>query len=605
METKSIDNLLVRLMQSLKIPQQSDSKRQELFNRLLNLLSKDTASQKINLDSLIGFLAERGLIVKIDPRFKKFNTWLGQRNPLNINLSLEEWSLAFEGNLLNIWRALEKDLAIPHWDEFVEDLNELFTEVETLRSGANADYIPVLRDADPEQWGVSVVSIDGQIWQRGDHAAPYSLQSTSKPLNYAIALENLGYNIVHKYVGLEPSGRAFNDHTLLSDNRPYNPSVNSGAMMTAALVASLVPENSPREILNNLILETWLKGSGEFGVIGFSEETFLSERSSADNNLSMAYNLRGRTGLPDGVTLEVMTDLYFMGCSVTATTDAMAAMAATLANGGVNPFTGQEVLKASTVRATLSVMATTGMYDGAGQFFFEIGVPSKSGVSGCLMVVVPNRMGLALFSPRLDAVGNSVRGVEFCRLLGECYRLHCFESLGSGHTACKKDLGGEVFDKGLPRLHQGIALGEELYRFISGIVLDCLVMIALADGKILESEISAVVSAYDIITGSSITHQDINILLRSIDSSSDDQSPQDILFQRFRTAILEKDRLIDDVMRLMMLEAAIRIAYIDLDPSESELKMVRQIGKVLQITPSLVESYLKTESHKIGLTVVV
>jgi len=215
-----------------------------------------------------------------------------------------------------------------------------------IEAATNADYIPILRDADPERWGVAVCTVDGQRMGLGDVDVYHSIQSVSKPLTFAFAL----------------SGRPFNDLELLQDDWPFNPCVNAGAIMMAGLVASGAPDQSAREITQT-IMDLWARLSGGVAPVRFSEETMLSEKATADNNFAIAYLLRGKRGLPRNVDLHKMVDVYLSCCSIEMTASQLSIAAATLANGGVCPITGQEVLDTDVVKKTLTVMQAAGMYE--------------------------------------------------------------------------------------------------------------------------------------------------------------------------------------------------------------------------------------------------
>lgn len=176
----------------------------------------------------------------------------------------------------------------------------VFRQVALETDGSNADYIPILRDADPEKWGVALCTVDGQRIGLGDIDVYHSIQSVCKPLNYAYALASEGMEFTHKFVGVEPSGRRFNDLTMLTDTRPYNPCVNAGAIMTAGIVASGFPELNAREITQE-IMNLWSRLCGYSSEVLFSKETMISERDTADTNFAIAHLHRGQTGLPGGL----------------------------------------------------------------------------------------------------------------------------------------------------------------------------------------------------------------------------------------------------------------------------------------------------------------
>jgi glutaminase len=292
-----------------------------------------------------------------------------------------------------------------------------------------ADYIPQLKRVDPEKFGIAVCTVDGQRYSVGDTNDLFCVQSMCKPINYSLALEEHGVAAVHRHVGREPSGRGFNELSLTDDGLPHNPMINSGAIMTTSLL------RSGDELADRFdhVAATWRSLSGS-NRVGFNNSVYLSERRTADRNFALGYFMRERGAFPDGTDLVETLEFYFQCCSIELDAQGMGVVAATFANAGINPLTNEPVFKPSTVRHCLSLMSSCGMYDYSGEFAFTIGLPAKSGVSGGLMLVVPGVMGVCIWSPRLDALGNSVRGVAFCKELVTQYNFHVFDSLTVGRT---------------------------------------------------------------------------------------------------------------------------------------------------------------------------
>jgi glutaminase len=295
--------------------------------------------------------------------------------------------------------------------------------------------------AEADRFGVSLCTIDGQRASFGDSSTHFTVQSTSKPMTYCLAVEEHGAETVHRYIGQEPSGVGFNELALNRKNQPHNPMINAGAIMTASLIGL----REKRELMEqgageglelrgwsgrrfDHVLDRWAALCG--GVKPrFSTSVFLSERETADRNYALAYFMRENDGFPIGADIHDVLEFYMQCCSIELTTEMMSVIAATLANGGICPLTGERVLRTDTVRNCLSLMSGCGMYNFSGEFAFTIGLPAKSGVSGAVMVVVPNVMGLCVWSPRLDELGNSVRGIEFCRELVKVFNFHNYDNL--------------------------------------------------------------------------------------------------------------------------------------------------------------------------------
>ncbi len=281
--------------------------------------------------------------------------------------------------------------------------------------GALADYIPELLRVDPRYFGIALATIDGHVYEIGDAAVPFTIQSISKAFVFALALEIVGPDRVAAAIGVEPSGDAFNSIRLRNDNRPFNPMVNSGAIACSGLIHEAEGKNAAEYIRLAL---------GRFAgrELDVDESVFASERLTGDRNRAIAYLLRNY-GIIKGDVGTVL-DVYFRQCSVLVTARDLALMAATLANGGVNPLSGERVLSAYAVSRTLSVMTSSGMYDFAGEWIYRVGIPAKSGVGGGIIAALPAQFGLGSFSPLLDEHGNSVRGLKVCEELSAHFDLH-------------------------------------------------------------------------------------------------------------------------------------------------------------------------------------
>ena len=364
-----------------------------------------------------------------DPRLSKFFNNLKLIIKGN-NIQYEEFKYCVENHICILKKILTQDCIIPRFNEFCDEIKIIYEKTLSCNEGKNADYIPQLSRVNPEQYGISVCSIDGQRYNIGNTDIDFTVQSCCKPINYGIALENMGEDYVHNYVGKEPSGQAFNELLLNKRGNPHNPLINSGAIMTTSM---LFPEEELSTRFEKLI-EVWHKLSGNLYKIGFNNPVFLSEKKTADRNYALSYfmneiNENKPIGFPENTNLDETLELYFQSCSIEINTRILSIVAATLANGGTNPFTGERIFKSETVKNILSVMLTCGMYDYSGEFAFKIGIPAKSGVAGAIMIVIPNVMGIAVWSPRLDEIGNSYRGIEFCKYFGQKFNFHIFDSL--------------------------------------------------------------------------------------------------------------------------------------------------------------------------------
>jgi len=286
----------------------------------------------------------------------------------------------------------------------------------SAETGGNvANYIPELGKADPDHFGIALATLDGHVYEVGDSRIPFTIQSMSKPFVFALALDTLGAAEVESQIGVEPSGDPFNSIRLNADNHPFNPMVNAGAIACSGLIHQAKGDGAFEFIRQAL---------GRFAgrELEIDEAVYASESATGDRNRAIAYLLRNSTVIKDDVTK--VLEVYFRQCSVLVTARDIAVMAATLANRGINPVTGEQVLTPYAISRALSVMTSSGMYDYAGEWIYRVGIPAKSGVGGGILAALPARLGLGSYSPRLDGHGNSVRGIKVCEALSLHYDLH-------------------------------------------------------------------------------------------------------------------------------------------------------------------------------------
>ena len=381
----------------------------------------------VTSDIFLKQLAQNG-ILEDDPRLRdllsQFNLHIQKENK---KIHQSEFNDILKQNAL-VKKSISQKLVIPDFKSFCKEVENIFLETTKNKSGKVADYIPQLARVNPEQFAISICTVDGQRFSIGDSDVNFCLQSSCKPINYCLALEELGEEKVHKHVGREPSGQSFNELALNLKGLPHNPMINAGAMMSCALIDR---ENNVADRFDK-VNKTWQALCGEKPV-SFNNSVYLSERQTADRNFALAYFMREKNAFPEKTNLTETLEFYFQCCSIESNTYDLSTAVATLANAGTNPLTGEVIFKSSTVQNCLSLMLSCGMYDFSGEFAFKIGLPAKSGVSGALMLVIPNVMGISIWSPRLDEVGNSVRGVEFCNRLTERFSFHQYDSL-IGHS---------------------------------------------------------------------------------------------------------------------------------------------------------------------------
>jgi len=299
------------------------------------------------------------------------------------------------------------------------DLDELARRVRETRGGEVDDSIPQLADADPDLLGLALALPDGTVRTTGDARHAFSVQSAVKPFLFALALADTDGGALER-VGIEPTGEAFDAIKLEGGTgRPPNPMVNAGALLTASLVDGDDAEARSARITAGLSAFAGRE-------LEVDEEVSGSEQLLGDRNHALAHLMRSEGTLH--VTADDAVAAYARACAVLVDAERLAVMGATLALGGRNPVTGEQVVSAEVARDVVSVMATCGVYDGSGRWMREVGVPAKSSVSGSIVLSAPRLLGAAAFSPPLDAQGTSVRGAAASAELSRALGLHAFAS---------------------------------------------------------------------------------------------------------------------------------------------------------------------------------
>lgn len=292
--------------------------------------------------------------------------------------------------------------SLPGWQRVDELVREAHARYAGETEGAVADYIPILAEVDPELFGIAVIEANGGVHDAGDALHPFSIQSISKMFVYALAIQEHGHAPVRDIVGVNNTGLAFNSLIALELNagHPGNPMVNAGAIATTALMPGATAAEKWERIREGLSAFAGRQ-------LSMDGEVYRSEAETNDRNRAIGRLLVGY-GRLEGDPDEIV-DIYTRQCALLVTAHDLAVMGATLADGGVNPITGERVVSAEVCRDTLAVVASTGLYERSGEWLFEIGLPAKSGVAGGIVAVSPGKGAAAAFSPRLDRAGNSVR----------------------------------------------------------------------------------------------------------------------------------------------------------------------------------------------------
>ena len=405
-------------------PQGAEPERMELlFNSL-----RDSEQESVSTAALSSLLEGAGLRSS-DPRLAELHRRiLSLSNARSVpRLDRQSFEQVLAGGTSLVERTVRGELVIPDFAQFSASIERTFESVRGNDDGDVARYIPQLARVPASRYALGVCTVDGQRLGLGDADERFCVQSSCKPINYCLALQDVGRDRVHEHIGFEPSGRSFNELSLNDRGRPHNPMINAGAIMACSLIGQDLQAADRFDHVTDL----WTRMAG--GVRpGFDNSVYLSERKTADRNFALAYFMRENQAFPQGTDLHETLEFYFQCCSLEMTANDFSVVAATLANGGVCPLTEERVLDADVVRKCLTLMESSGMYDFSGEWAFTVGLPAKSGVSGIILVVIPDTMGFAIWSPRLDKHGNSVRGVSFCRELVKDFNFHHFDTHADG-----------------------------------------------------------------------------------------------------------------------------------------------------------------------------
>lgn len=316
--------------------------------------------------------------------------------------------------------------ALSSKSEFESALERAYASQIDNHAGAVADYIPELTKANPDHFGMAIATAKGRIFEVGNTDIPFTIQSVSKAFVFCLALELAGPELVAERVGVEPSGDPFN--AIVFDpgtNRPFNPMVNAGAIA----VAGIIYEKLGKDAFAFLI-DRFSDAAGNR--LDLNQSVYQSEAETGHRNRAIAHLLLANDAL--AVPPDEALDLYFRQCSINVSAADLAWMGATFANMGTNPVTKRSAFDIAAVRSTLAVMFTCGMYDYAGHWAYDVGIPAKSGVGGGIVGVVNRQLGIASYSPRLDPKGNSVRGVGGFQVLADHFGLHAFDCTNIGSS---------------------------------------------------------------------------------------------------------------------------------------------------------------------------
>jgi glutaminase len=313
----------------------------------------------------------------------------------------------------------------PRREQVEAVIKEAYEKFKNDTNGKNADYIPYLAKVDSKMFGIAVVTTDNQVLTVGEVKYSFSIQSISKVFSLALAMDEQGAQKVLEKIGSEPTGRPFNSPNAVVDMATHsgNPFVNAGAIATVSLISGSTADEKW-----NKILDFYSKAAGEKLVL--IDEVYKSEAATNTGNKALSYLLAKYDRIYADPFESV--DVYTKQCSVGVNATQLARMGATLANNGVNPATGEQVIKAEEIPHILSTMMEAGLYDGSGTWAWNVGLPAKSGVGGGIVAIAPGKGAIAVFAPPLDEAGNSVKAQEVIRYVAEKLNYNIFSPSSVG-----------------------------------------------------------------------------------------------------------------------------------------------------------------------------
>lgn len=303
-------------------------------------------------------------------------------------------------------------------EDIVEKIEKSIKKSERfIGQGELATYIPELANVDPNGFALSIVTTTGDVYNFGDVDKVFSMQSISKIISLIMALNDNTIQDVLAKVGTEPTKYKFNS-LIPIDDKPSNPLINAGAITTASLIVGKDVDEKFQRVMN------LVKKLSDSENISFLKEVYTSEMETTDVNKSIAYYLRSKKIF--SLNADEVLDLYVRNCSIGINASELAHLGAVLANGGSDLVTGDEMISRETVKIVLAQMASCGMYEESGEFLLNVGIPSKSGVSGAILGIVPGKCGICTYSLRLDKSGNSIRGKNLLKILSNDLNLNIF-----------------------------------------------------------------------------------------------------------------------------------------------------------------------------------
>ena len=434
---------------------ETNNQSMSVIDRIFNALDIESRGYILKQD-LIQALLDRGVLLE-DSRIRQTAQGLKkfkEKDKINATAFQELVS----PHITLIEKALTGNLVIPDFKNFASFITNLYNRTLQNEEGKVSEYIPELADVDPTSYALSVCTVDGQRFNIGNYNKPYLARETAKSLNYCLAFDEMDEIGIHQKVGRAPKEKGFDYLMLDQDERLHNPLTGSGALMIGSLCSNF-----------DKVKKLWKEMAGGIAS-GWSEKAFASEKRIADSDRALAYFMQQKRLFAKGSNVNQYLEFLWQCYAIETTTEAQAVIAATFANAGVCPTSEQEVLKPATAKHCLSIMAIAGVGDYSSEYAYAIGLPATSGISGVVMIAVPDVMGVAIWSPRINADGNSIKGLDFSHKFVERFNFHAFDSaiknVGKVEPRLKKN---ETKMKGVMAVTSAASIGDldELQRLYS------------------------------------------------------------------------------------------------------------------------------------------
>uniref|UniRef100_A0A3B4VFG7 glutaminase n=2 Tax=Seriola dumerili TaxID=41447 RepID=A0A3B4VFG7_SERDU len=390
--------------------------------RAADVLFDSFASEgRINVNQFFEAIWSSGLH-RSDPRLRECFFHLRKLQDVEGSVDRNAFHRCVTGFVSLILKALQGRFVIPDFSTFTEETQKLFSRCRQLSSVQEKEKECV----DSSKWGVSICTVDGQRLSLGDWAGSLVLGEVSWPLVYGVAVDLLGSDLVHRYVGVEEFSRYDSPFTLTKTGIPHSPLTETGAIVTVSLLQLAgrlcAEEEEKYDSVLNVVRRLCNKEHAHLNC-----SSYQSSRTSSVRLHALSFYLQEKKCFPEKTDINAALDLMLQCSSTEVTCESGAVMAASLANGGLCPLSGDQVLSPATARSMLSMMQVAGMKDYSTAFHYKTSVPASSSSHGSLLAVVPGVLGLMAFSPELDACGNPWRAVHFCQELISTFQLHSFD----------------------------------------------------------------------------------------------------------------------------------------------------------------------------------